>query len=242
MGLYEQAPALVGGSKTKARENLQQIYRISQADGCLAEAALLQMQKRPLPEIEAYLRHAVQLNPRFYRALIDLTSILASDGYRHYTEAEHFARQAVTADPERAAAYGYLASVYAHQQRWSDLDAVLAEAQRRVPGNSAPLFSAAVALLESNTELPRAESYLRQYLTREPEAGAPTQSHRALEARSGPGKTGANGRRSQRTARRRRAERQRPGVQEGLQAHRGLKAEWLSDRQWRRRSGSRGNC
>jgi tetratricopeptide (TPR) repeat protein len=176
MGLYEQAPVLVGGSKAKARDSLQQIYNISQADGALAEGALLQMQKRPLPEIEACLRHAVQLNPRFYRALIDLTSILASDGYRHYGEAEHFAKQAVEADPGRAGAYVYLASIYAHQQRWTELEATLAESQRRVPDNSAPLFSAAVALLETNADLPRAERYLRQYLTHEPEAGAPTQS------------------------------------------------------------------
>jgi tetratricopeptide (TPR) repeat protein len=174
MGLYEQSPVLVGGSKTKARETLQQIYQINQADGALAEAALLQMQKRPLPEIESYLRRAVQLNPHLYRALSDLTSILASDGYRHYSEAEHFARQAIAADPARAAGYVYLTSVYAHQQRWNDLDAALAEAQRRIPDNSAPLFSAAVALLESNADLPRAERYLRQYLTRPPEAGAPT--------------------------------------------------------------------
>jgi tetratricopeptide (TPR) repeat protein len=176
MGLYEQAPALVGGSKTKARENLQQIYKISQADGALAEAALLQMQKRPLPEIEAYLRRAVQLNPRFYRALIDLTSILASDGYRHYAEAEHFARQAIAADPERAGGYIYLAAVCARLGRWNDLDAAIAEAQRRVPDNPAPLYSAAVALLESSADLTRAEHYLRQYLTHEPEAGAPTHS------------------------------------------------------------------
>ncbi len=176
MGLYEQAPVLVGGSKAKARETLQRIYRISQADGCLAEAALLQMQKRPLPEIEAPLRRAVQANPRFYRALIDLTSVLASDGYRHYPEAEHFARQAVDADPGRAAAYVYLAAIYAHQQRWSDLDEAVAEAERRVPDNHAPLFSAAVVLLESNADLSRAERYLRQYLSHEPEAGAPTRS------------------------------------------------------------------
>ncbi len=174
MGLYEQAPVLVGGSKAKAHETLQQIYKISQADGYLAEAALLQMQKRPLPDIEAYLRRAVQANPKFYRALIDLTSILDSDSYRRYPEAEHFARQAVEADPGRAAAYVHLASIYAHQQHWNDLDAVLAEAQRRVADNSAPLFSAAVVLLESNADLPRAERYLRQYLSREPEAGAPT--------------------------------------------------------------------
>jgi tetratricopeptide (TPR) repeat protein len=176
MGLYEQSPAIVGGSKTKARETLQQIYQVSPADGALAEAALLQMQKRPLPEIEAFLRRAVQLNPRFYRALTDLMSILASEGYAHYAEVEHFARQAIAADPNRAAGYGYLAIALAHQQRWNDLETTLAEAQHRVPDNAAPLYSAAVVLLETNTELPRAERYLRQYLTREPEAGAPTQS------------------------------------------------------------------
>ena len=47
MGLYEQAPAIIGGSKTKARETLQQIYQINPADGALSEAMLLQMQKRP---------------------------------------------------------------------------------------------------------------------------------------------------------------------------------------------------
>jgi tetratricopeptide (TPR) repeat protein len=174
MGLYEQSPILVGGSKAKARETLQQIYAINQADGALAEAALLQMQKRPLPEIESYLRRAVQLNPRLYRALSDLTSILASDGYRRYADAEHFARQAIAADPNRAAGYTYLASVCAHQQRWNDLDATLAEAQRHVPDNPAPLFAAAVALLETSADLPRAERYLRQYLSRDPEEGAPT--------------------------------------------------------------------
>jgi tetratricopeptide (TPR) repeat protein len=176
MGLYEQSPVLVGGSKAKARETLQQIYQVSQADGALAEAALLQMQKRPLPEIESHLRHAVQLNPRFYRALTDLISILNSDGYRRYAEAEHFARQAIAAEPNRALAYIYLAVSLAHQQRWNDLDLAIDEAQRRVPDNPAPIFSAAIALLETNADLPRAERYLRQYLTHEPEAGAPTHS------------------------------------------------------------------
>lgn len=176
MGLYEQAPAIVGGSKAKAREMLQQIYQINAAEGARAEAALLQMQKRPLPEIEAMLRRAVQLNPRFYPALIDLTSILASDGYRRYAEAEQFARQAIAAEPDRAAAYVYLAGACARQQHWSDLDAALEQAQHHIPDNAAPLYSAAVALLESNADLTRAERYLRRYLTHQPEAGAPTQA------------------------------------------------------------------
>jgi tetratricopeptide (TPR) repeat protein len=176
MGFYEQAPVLVGGSKAKARQTLQQIYQISPAEGALAEAALLQMQKRPLPEIEASLRRAVQLNPTFYHALTDLISILASDGYRRYADAEHFARQAIAADPARAAGYVYLASACAYQQHGSDLDAALDEAQRHVPDDDAPLYSAALALLESNADLSRAERYLRRYLTQEPEAGEPTRS------------------------------------------------------------------
>ncbi len=176
MGLYEQAPILVGGSKSKARETLQQIYAISQAEGALSEAMLLQMQKRPPAEMEAFLRRAVQLNPHLYRAISDLLSILVADGRGRYAEAEHFARIGILADPNRAACYTYLAAALAHQQRWSDLDTALAEAQRHVPDNPAPLFSAAVALLESSADLPRAERYLRQYLTHEPEIGAPTHS------------------------------------------------------------------
>lgn len=176
MGLYEQAPALAGGSKSKARQILQQISQINAADGARAEAALLQMQKRPLPEVEASLRRAVQLDPRFYRALIDLTSILASESYRRYAEAERFARQAIAADPDRAAGYVYLAEACARQQHWNELDATLDAAQRHIPDNLAPLYSAALALLDSGADLTRAERYLRKYLTQQPEAGAPTQA------------------------------------------------------------------
>ena len=176
MGLYEQAPAFAGGSKSKAREILQQIYQINPAEAARAEAALLQMQKRPMPQIEASLRRAVQLDPRFYRALIDLTSVLASDSNRRYSDAAYYARQAIAADPDRAAGYISLAEACARQQRWNELDAALDAAQRHVPDNLAPLYSAALALLDSGSDLTRAERYLRKYLGQEPEAGAPSRA------------------------------------------------------------------
>jgi tetratricopeptide (TPR) repeat protein len=176
MGLYEEAPAIAGGSKAKASETLQKIIAINPADGARAQAALLQMQKRPLPEIEASLRRAVELDPHFYRALIDLASVLESDSYRRWADAEHVARQAIAADPDRAAGYVYLAEACARQQHWSELDATLDAAQRHVPEDLAPYYTAAVALLDSNAALPRAERYLRKYLAAEPEAGAPTQA------------------------------------------------------------------
>ncbi len=176
MGLYQQAPAFAGGSSSKARQTLKQIYQVNPADGARAEAALLQMKKRPMAEIEASLRRAVQLDPRFYRALIDLSSVLASDGYRRYDEAANYARQAIAADPDRAAGYISLAEACARQQRWNELDATLDAAQRHVPDNLAPLYAAAVALLDSGSDMARAERYLRKYLGQEPEAGAPTRA------------------------------------------------------------------
>ncbi|MDR3763283.1 MAG: hypothetical protein P4M01_04235 [Acidobacteriota bacterium] len=174
MGLYEQSPAVVGGSKGKARETLQQIYAINQAEGALAEAALLQMQKKPLPEIESHLRRAVQGNPHLYRAVVDLTSILASDNYRRWNDAEHFARIGISADPNRVGCYNYLAVALVNLQHWNELDAALAEAQRHVPEDLSPYYLAAVALLQNNLDLARAERYLHTYLSHEPEAGAAT--------------------------------------------------------------------
>ncbi len=176
MGLYEQSPAVIGGSHTKARESLQTIYAINQAEGALAEAALLQMQKRPLPEIEAKLRRAVQLNPHLYRAVVDLTSILASDSYQRWAETEHFARIGIAADAGRVGCHGYLAAALAHQQKWAELDAELAASAREIPDNYMPYYIAAQALLDMHTEPARAERYLREYLAHEPEAGAPSKA------------------------------------------------------------------
>ena len=176
MGLYEESPAVIGGSHTKARETLQMIYAINQAEGALADAALLQMQKRPLPEIEAKLRQAVQLNPHLYRAVVDLTSILASESYQRWAETEHFARIGIAADAGRAGCHSYLAIALAHQQKWNELDAELATSAREIPDNLLPYYSAAQALLEMHVESARAERYLREYLAHEPEAGAPSKA------------------------------------------------------------------
>jgi tetratricopeptide (TPR) repeat protein len=174
MGLYEQSPPLVGGSKGKAREQLEQIKQIDAAQGALAEAALAQMDKRPLPEIEALLRRAVQLNPRLYRALTDLTSIL--DNNHRDAEAEHFARQTVAADPNRVTGYTWLVTALARQQKWSELEGTLAEARQHVPEDASPFYAAALVLLDTGAELARAERYLRWYVAQEPEAGAPARS------------------------------------------------------------------
>src|SRR5262249_47001803 len=75
-------------------------------------------------------------------------------------------------DPDRVSAYSILAGIYAATDRWSDLDAVLAEAEARIPDNLSPYLRAAGSLTGTGKDLARAERYARQYLRREPEPRA----------------------------------------------------------------------
>ncbi len=47
------------------------------------------------------------------------------------------------------------------------------KAEKNLPDNLYPAFRAGLVMLQTGTELPRAERYLREYMTQEPEAGYP---------------------------------------------------------------------
>jgi len=92
------------------------------------------------------------------------------------SQVEEQAKQAMQIDPGRAAAYTALATLYAQQSRWKDLDAVLQLSQREVPDDLAPFYQAAKSILTGNQdqELPRAEKYVRNYLSQPPEGNEPS--------------------------------------------------------------------
>ena len=60
------------------------------------------------------------------------------------------------------------------QQRWSELDGILGNAEASIPDDFVPYYIAATALMASKTDLARAERYLRKYLSQEPEAESPS--------------------------------------------------------------------
>jgi tetratricopeptide (TPR) repeat protein len=66
-----------------------------------------------------------------------------------------------------------MAVVRAHAEHWQDVDAVLAQAETRVPDDLGPYFHAGQETLLAGKDPKRAEQYLRKYLTQEPEAYAP---------------------------------------------------------------------
>ena len=77
-------------------------------------------------------------------------------------------------------AYWILARVFAAQERWSDLEHVLATAEKNVPDDLRPYYEAAQALRETGREPPRAEGYAKKYLTQEPEGDEPDKAEAHL--------------------------------------------------------------
>ena len=176
-----QAPGMMGGDKAKARAIAEQLLQINPVRGYLAQAELAK-EAKDYGKVEENFRKAVQADPKNYEARTSLARFYIELSHRDINQAETQAREAVRLDPTRAKGYSILASVLALERRWSELETVLAAAERSVPDDLTPHYEAASALVESAVELPRAEAYARKYLTQEPEGEEPdaASAHRLL--------------------------------------------------------------
>lgn len=173
MEFYNRAPGIVGGDKKKAQEMVAQISAIDKVDGCLARVRLLSQQSpQPLAQIEQVWVEAVVANPSRYEPHLNLANIYAGGQTPRFELAEKEALIARKLDPDRAGVYGILASVYAAQEKWADVDAVLADAEKRIPDNLSPFLRTAGTLGNTGKDLARAERYARLYLSQEPEPNA----------------------------------------------------------------------
>jgi hypothetical protein len=173
MEFYNRAPGIAGGDKKKAGEIPAQIASINKVDGCIARVRLLSQQSPPpLAQIEQVWVEAVQADPSRYEPHLSLANVYAAGQTPRYDLAAKEAQIARTLDPDRVAAYGLLAAVYAAQERWADVDAVLADAEKRIPDNLSPYLRTAGTLANTGKDLARAERYARKYLTQEPEPNA----------------------------------------------------------------------
>jgi len=170
---YNRAPGLVGGDKKKAVQMVDQIMAINKVDGCIARIRVLSQQSpQPVAEIEQVWVQAVQADPSRWEPHANLANIYTGGPSPRYELAEKEAQIVRRLDPDRVLAYSVLASVYAAQERWTDLDAVLADAEKRIPDNLSPYLRSAATLTATGKDLARAERYARKYLTQEPEPNA----------------------------------------------------------------------
>jgi tetratricopeptide (TPR) repeat protein len=117
-------------------------------------------------------KKAIEADPKLIEAYIGLMGLAANEG--NAADMERYAQQVLTLEPKRVNGYIGLAWAYARQKRWSDLDRIVAEAEAAIPDDYAPYYVSANALLNTKEDLPRAERYLRKYLTQEREAGSAT--------------------------------------------------------------------
>ena len=179
LGLMEfhiRAPGIAGGDKKKALAYAQEIGAIDASRGELALARYCE-ETKDTNQVEAHYRAAVAKDPKNIEARVALASWCAAPWRKMWDDAEKNARAAVEAAPDRATPYGMLAAIYAHQQRWSDLDAVLAQADAACPDNRYPWYQAGRLCLVDGTDLARAEKCFRRFLEIEPEPNGPLLAH-----------------------------------------------------------------
>jgi tetratricopeptide (TPR) repeat protein len=170
---YLLAPAIAGGSRNDARNTAHTIARLDPVAGFLAEARLAEAEKLPEKARERY-RRAVEAAPSNYHALIALAQFDLGRGHENLDEAAREAAEAVRIDGARAEAYAVLAEVFAARSDWTNLDHVLESAERTAPDDFLPFYRAGERLLAAASDLRRAESYFRKYLSQDPEGNTPS--------------------------------------------------------------------
>jgi tetratricopeptide (TPR) repeat protein len=170
MSFYVQAPGIAGGDKKKARALVDEIERIDPGQAWRAKARWASLTK-DTTAIGGIYRDAAAQQPDDYQARIGYASVLAAPWRRQGAAAESEARAALALDPERTEAYAVLAVLAAHEQRWDDLDRVLADAEAKVPDDLTPTYQAGRVSLTEHGDGARAERYFRRYLSQPAEAG-----------------------------------------------------------------------
>ena len=169
MLFFLEAPGIAGGDKKKARDEIAAIAKLDPPRGLLAQAEYERHEKTS-DGSELY-RKANETAGANYEAAAPYCNYLT--GQKRWEEAQKCAAALIKTAPDRSGGYALMAMIEASQAHWKELDAVLADAQKKVPDNLNPEFQAARILLGTGADNARAERYLRHYLTQEPEPGFP---------------------------------------------------------------------
>jgi tetratricopeptide (TPR) repeat protein len=169
-----EAPGIMGGDKAGGRATAEQIMRIDPVEGYLEQVTVARYDKQG-NRIEELLRKAVEAGPANYLAQVNLANFCVNP-LKKYGEAEAHAREALRIDPSRTNAHISLVVSLIAQDRWAEIDAALAEAEKDVPDDLFPYFRAGQSCLARPNELARGERYFRKYLTQEPEPYRPNHS------------------------------------------------------------------
>lgn len=169
---HRKAPGLMGGDKKKGAEYLARLLQVDPVSGAFKKASIAMGDKDSTTAAQCYAR-ALEQAPQSGRAKVALASWLAP-GWRDPARAEKLALEAVESEPWRTGGWQVLAALYAHQARFDELENLLRRSEMAEPTHLSPWYQAARQLIVDGREPARADRYLRHYLSREPEVGAPS--------------------------------------------------------------------
>jgi len=170
---HRQAPGLLGGDKAKVPEFVQKMIAADPVQGHMKEVELA-LKDKHIEKIEPAYKAILAEAPHDYRTFVLLGGYYMSDGGgKKFDLAEKYARDAIKVDPSSMDAYSLLAQALIQQNKDTEVDAVLAQAEKDAPYSLNPHYQAGKALLALNRNLPTAEKYIRKYLTQEPEPTMP---------------------------------------------------------------------
>lgn len=166
-----KAPGVMGGDKTRARSIPDEISQYDPSGGYMARARLLTEEESKADPGDLY-RKAAEANPRSFRAQTSYLNYVLNRT-KNFDEAERRARELTRNFPDRFQPYTFLAAAYARKAQWAEMESALKEGQKNCPDNLQPFLNAAGMLLREGQQLKRAESYLNEYLSKEPEYSMP---------------------------------------------------------------------
>jgi len=175
-----KAPGIAGGDKKRAVRIADQLVGNLPVWGNLAHARLLQ-ETGDDATVGRWLLQAIKADPGFILARISLGRFYCCTAKTKRLDlAEQAAMEVIRLDASSAAGYEILAYAQAAKQRWPELEATLAKAEKAVPDDFAPYYAAASALLEIGRDFRRAEQYLNHYLSDPPEGRKATHAQARL--------------------------------------------------------------
>ena len=173
MEFYLHAPGIIGGDKTKARGIADHLAKLDPFQGLQAQieiAAAAKDQNR----IDELQHKLAEMRAETFDAHLMVGNYMAGGKAKRYDEAERHAREAIRLKPDRVAGHALLAAALVRLDKWQELDAALAQAEKDDADNLWPYYRAGNNLLDRKIDLQRAERYFRKYLTQEPEMRMPS--------------------------------------------------------------------
>ena len=168
---HHEAPAIVGGDKSKASELADRVSKLDPARGAALKVSFLPQSAHS--EAIALWRAAVAAAPNSSDTHTGLgTALFVLDNNSAAAEPE--LKRALTLKPVRIAPFRQLAVLYATVGNADALDALLKQSRAAIPDDLSPFYQAAKSLFTANKDLPRAERYLRFYLAQPAEGEEPS--------------------------------------------------------------------